>query len=148
MLSQSGAFGGMFLAEMNRRGLGISRFVSLGNCADLDETQILRWLAHDDETEVIGLFAEAISGGRDFVSTVRSLTADRPVVVLKAGKTPMGARAALSHTGSIAGSHGAVSAGAAARRRNGSGDGGRVLRPAVARRLAGTGAGLGVDWPS
>lgn len=110
MLSQSGAFGGMFLAEMNRRGLGISRFVSLGNCADLDETQILRWLAHDDETEVIGLFAEAISGGRDFVSTVRSLTADRPVVVLKAGKTPMGARAALSHTGSIAGSHGAVSA--------------------------------------
>ena len=110
MLSQSGAFGGMFLAEMSRRGLGICRFVSLGNCADLDETQILRWLAHDDRTEVIGLFAEAISGGRNFVRTVRSLTADRPVVVLKAGKTPVGARAALSHTGSIAGSHGAVSA--------------------------------------
>ena len=110
MLSQSGAFGGMFLAEMGRRGLGVSRFVSLGNCADLDETQILRWLASDDETEVIGLFAEALIGGRDFVEVVRSISTDRPVVALKAGKTNFGARAALSHTGSIAGSHGAVSA--------------------------------------
>ena len=58
MLSQSGAFGGMFLAEMSRRGLGVCRFASLGNAADLDETQILRWLAQDDETQVIGLFAE------------------------------------------------------------------------------------------
>ncbi len=110
MLSQSGAFGGMFLAEMSRRGLGVRRFASLGNAADLDETQILRWLAQDDETQVIGLFAEALSGGHDFVTTVRSLSAERPVVVLKAGKTATGARAAISHTGSIAGTHGAVSA--------------------------------------
>ena len=110
MLSQSGAFGGMFLAEMSRRGLGVCRFASLGNAADLDETQILRWLAQDDETQVIGLFAEALSGGHDFVTTVRSLSAERPVVVLKAGKTATGARAAISHTGSIAGTHGAVSA--------------------------------------
>ena len=110
MLSQSGAFGGMFLAEMNRRGLGVCRFASLGNAADLGETQILRWLAHDDETQVIGLFAEALSGGRDFVETVRSISAEKPVVVLKAGKTETGARAAISHTGSIAGARGAVSA--------------------------------------
>ena len=110
MLSQSGAFGGMFLTEMSRRGLGVCRFASLGNCADLDETQILRWLTQDAATEVVGLFAEALSGGRDFVRAVRALSADRPVVVLKAGKTDTGARAALSHTGSIAGSHGAVSA--------------------------------------
>ena len=110
MLSQSGAFGGMFLAEMSRRGLGVRRFASLGNAADLDETQILRWLAQDDETQVIGLFAEALAGGHDFVTTVRSLSAERPVVVLKAGKTATGARAAISHTGSIAGTHGAVSA--------------------------------------
>ena len=110
MLSQSGAFGGMFLAEMSRRGLGVCRFASLGNAADLDETQILRWLAQDDQTQVIGLFAEALAGGRDFVTTVRSITAERPVVVLKAGKTTTGARAAISHTGSIAGAHGAVSA--------------------------------------
>ena len=110
MLSQSGAFGGMFLAQMSRRGLGVCRFASLGNAADLDETQILRWLTQDDQTQVIGLFAEALSGGRDFVTTVRSLSAERPVVVLKAGKTTAGARAAISHTGSIAGAHGAVSA--------------------------------------
>ena len=110
MLSQSGAFGGLFLAEMSRRGLGVCRFASLGNAADVDETQVLRWLAQDGETRVIGLFAEALSGGRDFVETVRSISAERPVVVLKAGKTATGARAAISHTGSIAGAHGAVSA--------------------------------------
>ena len=110
MLSQSGAFGGMFLAQMSRRALGVCRFASLGNAADLDETQILRWLVQDDQTQVIGLFAEALSGGRDFVTAVRSLSTERPVVVLKAGKTTAGARAAISHTGSIAGAHGAVSA--------------------------------------
>ena len=110
MLSQSGAFGGMFLTEMSRRGLGVCRFASLGNAADLDETQILRWLAQDGETQVMGLFAEALSRGREFVEAVRSITAERPVVVLKAGKTKAGARAAISHTGSIAGAHGAVSA--------------------------------------
>jgi len=110
MLSQSGAVGGMFLAEMSRRGLGVCRFASLGNAAGLDETQILRWLAQDGDTQVIGLFAEALSGGRDFVTTVRSISAERPVVVLKAGKTATGARAAISHTGSIAGTHGAASA--------------------------------------
>ena len=110
MLSQSGAFGGMFLAEMSRRGLGVCRFASLGNAADLDETHTLRWLAQDNETQVIGLFAEALTGGRDFVETVRSISDERPVVVLKAGKTTAGARAAISHIGSIAGAHGAVSA--------------------------------------
>ena len=110
MLSQSGAFGGMFLMEMSRRGLGVCRFASLGNAADLNETAILRWLAQDDETRVVGLFAEALSGGREFVETVRSIAAERPVVVLKAGKTKAGAQAAISHTGSIAGAHGAASA--------------------------------------
>ena len=110
MLSQSGAFGGMFLAEMSRRGLGVCRFASLGNAADVDETQVLRWLAQDTETRVVGLFAEALSGGRGFVEAVRSISVERPVVVLKAGKTGTGARAAISHTGSIAGTHGAASA--------------------------------------
>lgn len=110
MLSQSGAFGGMFLSEMSRRGLGVCRFASLGNAADVDETQVLRWLARDDQTRVIGLFAEALSGGRGFVETVNSISARRPVVVLKAGKTTAGARAAISHTGSIAGAHGAAAA--------------------------------------
>ena len=110
LLSQSGAFGGMCLTEMSRRGLGVCRFASLGNAADVDETQVLRWLAQDDQTRVVGLFAEALSGGRGFVETVRSISVERPVVVLKAGKTGTGARAAISHTGSIAGTHGAAAA--------------------------------------
>lgn len=110
LLSQSGAFGGMFFSELATRGLGFKRFASLGNAADLDETAMLEWLADDDDTGVIALFAEAISGGRRFVDIVRGITSERPVVVLKSGRSAAGARAAASHTGSIAGSHGAVSA--------------------------------------
>ncbi len=110
LLSQSGAFGGMFLSQVDNRGLGFRRFASLGNAADLDETAMLEWLADDEHTGVIALFAEAISGGRRFVEVVRSITAERPVVVLKSGRSEAGTRAAASHTGSIAGGHGAVSA--------------------------------------
>lgn len=110
LLSQSGAFGGMFLSEVAARGLGFKRFASLGNAADLDETAMLEWLADDDETGVVALFAEAISGGRRFVDIVREITSERPVVVLKSGRSAAGTRAAASHTGSIAGGHGAVSA--------------------------------------
>ena len=110
LLSQSGAFGGMFFSELATRGLGLKRFASLGNAADLDETAMLEWLANDNETGVVALFAEAISGGRRFVDVVRAITSERPVVVLKSGRSVAGARAAASHTGSIAGSHGAASA--------------------------------------
>ena len=110
LLSQSGAFGGMFFSELAARGLGLKRFASLGNAADLDETAMLEWLAGDDETGVVALFAEAISGGRRFVDVVRRITSERPVVVLKSGRSVAGTRAAASHTGSIAGGHGAVSA--------------------------------------
>ena len=110
VLSQSGAFGGMFFAQLAARGLGFRRFASLGNSADLDETDMLEWLAQDDATEVVGLFAEAISGGRRFVEVVRAITPTKPVVVLKSGRSVAGTRAAASHTGSIAGGHGAVSA--------------------------------------
>ncbi len=110
LLSQSGAFGGMFFSELATRGLGCKRFASLGNAADLDETAMLEWLADDDETGVVALFAEAISGGRRFVDIVRGITPERPVVVLKSGRSAVGTRAAASHTGSIAGGHGAASA--------------------------------------
>ncbi len=110
LISQSGAFGGMFLSEIAERGLGLRRFASLGNAADLNETEILEWLKGDPETAVIGLFAEAIAGGRRFVEVVRTITVDRPVVVLKSGRSAAGIRAAAAHTGSIAGAHGAVSA--------------------------------------
>ena len=108
MVSQSGAFGGMFFAQARRRRLGVARFLSVGNSADVIETDALEWLAEDPATQVVGLFVEAFREGRRFVAAAERC--EKPVVVLKAGKAGGGARAAVSHTGSLAGSHGAVQA--------------------------------------
>lgn len=109
-VSQSGAFGGMFFAEARRRGFGMARFLSVGNSADVTLTDALAWLGDDDATTVVGVFAEAIPGGRAFVDAARRVTERKPVVVVKAGKAAAGARAAASHTGSLAGAHGPVQA--------------------------------------
>ena len=108
LVSQSGAFGGMFFSEARRRGLGVARFLSVGNCADITESDALEWLADDEATETVGLFVEAFRDGRRFVAAAERCA--KPVVVLKAGKGRAGARAAVSHTGSLAGRHGAAQA--------------------------------------
>lgn len=110
MVSQSGAFGGMFFAEARRRSLGVARFLSVGNSADIELADVLEWLADDQATSVVGAFVEGFRDGRRFVEAARHCTARKPVVVLKAGKEGAGARAAASHTGSLAGVHGAVRA--------------------------------------
>ena len=108
VVSQSGAFGGMFLAEARRRGLGVARFLSVGNSADVTETDALEWLAGDPATDVVGLFVEAFRDGRRFVAAAERCI--KPIVALKAGRADAGARAAVSHTGALAGRHGAVQA--------------------------------------
>ena len=108
MLSQSGAFGGMFFAEARRRRLRVARFLSVGNSVDVNETDALDWLASDPATAVIALFAESFRDGLHFVAAAERCR--KPIVVLKAGKGSAGARAAASHTGSLAGRHGAVQA--------------------------------------
>jgi acetyltransferase len=110
MISQSGAFGGIFFAEARRRGLGVARFLSVGNSADVNETDVLEHLGGDSATAAIGIFAEAFRDGRRFVEVARKVTERKPVVVLKAGKGGKGAAAAASHTGSLAGRHGAAQA--------------------------------------
>ena len=110
-VSQSGAFGGMFFSHLRNSGLGLSRFLSVGNAADVSATDVLEWLGEDPQTTAIGMFIEGIGDGRRFVEVARAATACKPVVVLKAGKMAAGARAAASHTGSMAGSHEAVQAG-------------------------------------
>jgi acetyltransferase len=110
MISQSGAFGGMFFAEARRRKLGIARFLSVGNSADVTLTEVLEYLGGDAVTGVIGIFAEAFPEGRGFVEIARQVTPAKPVVVLKAGKGSRGAAAAASHTGSLAGRHAAAQA--------------------------------------
>ncbi len=108
--SQSGALGGMFLAEVRRGRFGIARFASLGNAADVTETDVLEYLADDPLTTVIGVFAEAIRGGRRFVEAARRAGERKPVVVLLGGRGRAGARAAVGHTGSLVGAHGAARA--------------------------------------
>jgi acetyltransferase len=110
-VSQSGAFGGMFFSHLRTSGLGLSRFLSVGNAADVSVTDVLEWLGDDPQTTAIGMFIEGIEDGRRFVEVARGVTARKPVVVLKAGKMAAGAKAAASHTGAMAGSHEAVRAG-------------------------------------
>jgi len=103
-VAQSGAVGGVVLAWAREYGLGISKFASYGNGADLNEIDFLRYLAGDEETRVVGLYIETVADGREFMRAVEECAARKPVVVIKAGRTQSGQRATLSHTGSLAGS--------------------------------------------
>jgi acyl-CoA synthetase (NDP forming) len=103
IITQSGAVGGVFLAWAKEFGLGISKFVNYGNGADLNEIDLLQYLASDPETRVVGLYIETVTDGREFMRAVGECTRQKPLVVIKAGRTQSGVRAALSHTGSMAG---------------------------------------------
>jgi len=104
VVTQSGAFGASALDYLAGKQLGVSKFVSFGNKCDIDESEMLRYLLHDEKTRVILMYAESIEAGRDFMEVAREITKKKPIVALKVGKTGAGARAALSHTGAIAGS--------------------------------------------
>jgi len=103
-LSQSGAFILAVIDWAARAGVGFSKVVSLGNKAVLDESAFIEYLAADDATDVIALYLEDVRDGRRFMEVVRAATRRKPVVVMKSGKTEAGAKAASSHTGSLAGS--------------------------------------------
>ncbi len=103
-LSQSGAFGIAVLDWAAMRGIGISKFVSLGNKADIDEADLLEYLVSDEDTRVITMYIEGVENGVRFRKALASTTVHKPVVVLKAGRSEEGARAIASHTGSLAGS--------------------------------------------
>ncbi len=101
--SQSGAVGTAVLDVFAGENVGISRFVSYGNKADVDESDLIKALGEDESTEVILGYVESISDGAKFMSAAGRVTKKKPVVVLKSGRTAAGARAASSHTGSLAG---------------------------------------------
>jgi acyl-CoA synthetase (NDP forming) len=104
MLTQSGAFGVAALDYLTGRQMGVSKFVSFGNKCDVTDYEILYYLLHDKETRVILSYVEDIKHGREFLKVARRVTAKKPIVVIKSGKSEAGARAASSHTGAIAGS--------------------------------------------
>ncbi|MDB5950651.1 MAG: family N-acetyltransferase [Massilia sp.] len=103
-VSQSGALVTGVLDWAKSRGIGFSRFISLGDSADVDFGDVLDFLASDGETGAILLYIEDVRHARKFMSAARAAARSKPVVVLKAGRVPEGAKAAASHTGALAGS--------------------------------------------
>ena len=103
-VSQSGALVTAVLDWARSRCIGFSKFVSLGEGADVDFGDVLDYLAGDPETHSILLYIEAVTAARKFMSAARAAARNKPVLVLKAGRAPEGARAAASHTGALAGS--------------------------------------------
>jgi acetate---CoA ligase (ADP-forming) len=109
-ISHSGAICAAIVDWSRGQGFGFSRLVSLGNQADVTETDILPAIAADPHTTVIALYLESISDGRRFVDIARQITPHKPIVALKVGRTAAGKKAAASHTGALAGSEAAFDA--------------------------------------
>jgi acyl-CoA synthetase (NDP forming) len=86
------------------RGIRFTKAVSYGNALDIDESELLTYFGQDSETEMVAAYIEGVKDGRRFYRTLRDVAAVKPVIVLKAGRTEAGARAASSHTSALAGS--------------------------------------------
>lgn len=103
VISQSGTVLAAIGCWAETDGIGVSKLVALGNKCDVDETELLEYLAQDPETEVIAIYMEATRNGRKFVEIAKKTAVSKPIVVLKSGRTAKGAEAAKSHTRSLAG---------------------------------------------
>ena len=110
VISQSGAICTSLLDWARDQSVGFSKLVSLGNGADLVESDFLDYLAADDETNVITMYLEGVSDGERFFKSLSRATRRKPVVIFKAGITQAGAQAVSSHTGALAGSNKAYEA--------------------------------------
>ncbi|MEE8133146.1 MAG: acetate--CoA ligase family protein [Nitrososphaerales archaeon] len=108
LISQSGAICAALVEDAIAQDIGFSAVLSIGNKVDMNETDLLAMLENDEQTKVIVMYLEDISNGRRFIDVCRRITKEskykKPVLVLKAGRTPEGARAAMSHTGALMGS--------------------------------------------
>ncbi len=109
-LSQSGAICGGVVDFVQGKKVGFSHFISLGNEADVTETDIIEFLGSDPNTRVIAAYVEQIRDGGRFLEVARRVSRVKPIVMIKAGRSDAGARAVSSHTGSLAGSMSAYEA--------------------------------------
>ena len=109
-MSQSGALGTAILDWAQAGRLGLAKFVSLGNKADVSEIELLEAWADDEDTKVIMMYSEGLPNGQEFIKVAREVTKKKPVVAIKSGVTKSGSRAVSSHTGSLAGSEQAYQA--------------------------------------
>ncbi|HEY6657469.1 MAG TPA: acetate--CoA ligase family protein [Nitrososphaeraceae archaeon] len=106
LVSQSGAICAATVEDAIAQGIGFSKVISMGNKVDMDENDILELLSEDDDTKVIVMYLEDIHDGKRFMQIAKRITKEKkkPILVLKAGRTPEGAKAAMSHTGALMGS--------------------------------------------
>ncbi len=101
--SQSGGIGMAILGFSRSAKMGVSSIVGVGNKADIDEDDLLTFFEQDDNTQLVAMHLEDLKDGRSFAETAKRVSKRKPVVVLKAGRTSQGAKAASSHTGALAG---------------------------------------------
>jgi acetyltransferase len=109
-ISQSGAICAAIIDWARGQGFGFSRLISLGNQADVNETDMLAAVAEDEHTRVLTLYIESVSDGRRFIAEANRVAQRKPVLALKVGRFAAGARAAASHTGALAGQDAAYDA--------------------------------------
>jgi acetate---CoA ligase (ADP-forming) len=109
-MSQSGALGTAVLDMAMAGRIGFSKFVSLGNKADVSEIDLLKAWGEDEASQVILIYVEGLPDGQEFIEVARKVTREKPVVAIKSGVTKSGSRAVSSHTGSLAGSEAAYKA--------------------------------------
>jgi acetyl coenzyme A synthetase (ADP forming)-like protein len=102
LISQSGALGIGMIYLANNEFVGVSKIIGVGNKLDIDDDDLIEFFSNDPDTKVIGLYIEAVKEGRPFMNAIKAC--DKPVLIVKAGRSGAGARAAASHTGSMAGS--------------------------------------------
>lgn len=108
LVSQSGAICAALVEDASAQGIGFSAVISMGNKVDLNEVDMLKMLAEHDQTKVIVMYLEDMTNGREFLRVCKQITrlasVKKPVLVLKSGRSPEGAKAAMSHTGALMGS--------------------------------------------
>lgn len=103
IISQSGSFAVIAMDELADEGIGVSRIVSYGNTADVNESDCIEFLASDDHTSAIALYIESVQDGRRFVKAAAACTKKKPVMAIKVGRSEAASSAAQSHTGAIVG---------------------------------------------
>jgi len=109
-ITQSGALGTAVLDWAAKEDIGLSKFVSFGNMADVSETDLIEEFGEDPETRVILLYMEGVKDGKKFIETARKVALKKPIIMVKSGKSTAGSKAVSSHTGSLAGSDNAYNA--------------------------------------
>lgn len=102
-ISQSGGNSIYFIRTGAARGLLFSKVISYGNGVDIDESELLEYMASDPETEIIAVYVEGVKNGRRFCQALQKAASVKPVIVLKSGQTGAGVRSCASHTGAMAG---------------------------------------------